>query len=155
MFSHIDDKGRAKMVDVSAKDDVVRVARAEGFIRLRKETVDAIREDRIKKGNVLNTAIVAGVMAAKRTSELIPLCHPLQITGVWMDFEILDDRIKAVCEVRYVGKTGVEMEALIGVSVALLTVWDMVKSLEKDENGQYPSTEIFGVRVVEKLKKEK
>ena len=155
MFSHIDGKGNARMVDVTVKDDVVRVARAEGFIHLRRKTIDAIREDRVKKGNVLNTAVIAGVMAAKRTSELIPLCHPLQVTSISINFEVLDDKIKAVCEVKYIGKTGVEMEALTGVSVALLTVWDMVKSMEKDESGQYPLTEISGIRVVEKLKKEK
>ncbi|MBE8538587.1 cyclic pyranopterin monophosphate synthase MoaC [Geoglobus acetivorans] len=152
MFSHIDSEGKARMVDVSKKDDVLRVARAEGYILLRKETIRAIIENRVAKGNVLNTAVVAGTLAAKKTSELIPLCHPLQITSVSIDFEIYEDRIKAVCEVKYVGKTGVEMEALVGVTNALLTVWDMVKSIEKDENGQYPFTRITDVRVVEKIK---
>ncbi|WP_456370013.1 cyclic pyranopterin monophosphate synthase MoaC [Geoglobus sp.] len=155
MFTHIDDSGRARMVDVSGKDSVVRVARAEGKIYLRKETVDAILSNRVAKGNVLNTATVAGILAAKKTSELIPMCHPLQISSVSVDFEVFEKGVKAVCEVRYVGKTGVEMEALVGVTTALLTVWDMVKSLEKDENGQYPVTEISGVRVVEKIKREK
>ncbi|AIY90560.1 Molybdenum cofactor biosynthesis protein MoaC [Geoglobus acetivorans] len=140
------------MVDVSKKEDVLRVARAEGYILLRKETIRAILENRVAKGNVLNTAIVAGTIAVKKTSELIPLCHPLQITSVSIDFEVHEDRIKAVCEVKYVGKTGVEMEALVGVTNALLTVWDMVKSLEKDEKGQYPFTRITDVRVVEKIK---
>ncbi|NOY10878.1 MAG: cyclic pyranopterin monophosphate synthase MoaC [Archaeoglobi archaeon] len=155
MFTHIDDSGRARMVDVSEKDDVVRVARAEGVIYLKESTVDAIRENRVAKGNVLNTATVAGILAAKKTSELIPMCHPLQISSVSVDFELLENGVRAVCEVKYVGKTGVEMEALVGVTTALLTVWDMVKSLEKDEGGQYPVTRISDVRVVEKVKREK
>jgi len=155
MFSHIDEKGKARMVDVTEKRDVLRIARAEGYIRLRKDTVMAIEENRVEKGNVLNTATIAGILAVKKTSYLIPMCHPLQITGVKIDFDVFEDRIRAVCEVKYTGKTGVEMEALTGVSAALLTIWDMVKSMEKDENGQYPETEIYGIRVVEKLKKEK
>ncbi len=155
MFTHIDDSGKARMVDVSGKDSVVRVARAEGKIYLKRETVEAILSNRVAKGNVLNTATVAGILAAKKTSELIPMCHPLQISSVSVDFEVFEKGVKAICEVRYVGKTGVEMEALVGVTAALLTVWDMVKSLEKDENGQYPVTEISGVRVVEKIKREK
>ncbi|WP_457590879.1 cyclic pyranopterin monophosphate synthase MoaC [Geoglobus sp.] len=155
MFSHIDERGRARMVDVSEKRDVVRVARAEGRIYLRRETVEAIAENRVAKGNVLNTATVAGILAVKKTSELIPMCHPLQISSVSIDFDLFEDSIKAVCEVKYVGKTGVEMEALVGVTTALLTVWDMVKSLEKDGEGQYPVTRISDVRVVEKVKREK
>lgn len=155
MFTHIDGEGKARMVDVSEKRDVVRVARAEGRIRLKKETVKAVLANRVAKGNVLNTATVAGILAAKRTSELIPMCHPLQLSSVSIDFEVLEDCIKAVCEVKYVGKTGVEMEALVGVTTALLTIWDMVKSLEKDEDGQYPVTRISDVRVVEKVKREK
>ncbi len=155
MFSHIDERGRARMVDVSEKKDVVRVARAEGRIYLRRETIEAIAENRVAKGNVLNTATVAGILAVKKTSELIPMCHPLQISSVSIDFDLFEDSIKAVCEVKYVGKTGVEMEALVGVTTALLTVWDMVKSLEKDGEGQYPVTRISDVRVVEKVKREK
>ncbi len=155
MFTHIDESGRAGMVDVTSKDDVVRIAKAEGYIHLKKETVRAIKENRVEKGNVLNTAVIAGTMAVKKTSELIPMCHPLQITGIEIDFDILDDRIRATCQVKYIGKTGVEMEALTGVSAALLTIWDMVKSAEKDERGQYPSTKITDIRVVEKVKKEK
>ena len=155
MFTHIDESGRAGMVDVTSKDDVVRIAKAEGYIHLKKETVIAIKENRVEKGNVLNTAVIAGTMAVKKTSELIPMCHPLQITGIEIDFDILDDRIRVTCQVKYIGKTGVEMEALTGVSAALLTIWDMVKSAEKDERGQYPSTKITDIRVVEKVKKEK
>ena len=155
MFTHIDESGRARMVDVTSKNDVLRIATAEGYIHLKKETVRAIQENRVGKGNVLNTAVIAGTMAVKRTSDLIPMCHPLQITGIEIDFEIFQDRIKATCQVKYTGKTGVEMEALVGVSVALLTVWDMVKSMEKDEKGQYPFTKITDIRVVEKVKREK
>ena len=152
MFTHINKEGNARMVDVTEKNDVLRIARAEGYIHLKKETIKAIKDDQVEKGNVLNTAIIAGIMAVKKTSELIPMCHPLQITGVDIDFEVYDDKIKATCEVKYIGKTGVEMEALTGVTVSLLTIWDMVKSLEKDENGQYPRTRIEGIRVIEKRK---
>ncbi len=150
-FTHIDESGRVKMVDITPKDVVFRKAKAEGFIRLKKETLDAIRENRVAKGNVLTTANVAAVMAVKKTPELVPMCHPLPITGVKVDFEILDDGVKVTCEVKCTAKTGVEMEALTGVSVALLTIWDMVKSLEKVD-GQYPHTAIEWIRVVEKVK---
>ncbi len=152
MLTHIDKDGKAKMVDISGKDDVVRVAVAEGIIRLKKETIEAIRENKVAKGNVLNTAVIAGILAAKKTYELIPMCHPIPITKVSVDFEVNDNFIKAVCEVKSIGKTGVEMEALVGVSTALLTIWDMVKSIEKDESGNYPHTEIVGVKVVKKEK---
>ncbi len=140
------------MVDISGKEDVVRYAKAEGMIRLREETVKAIKEGKTPKGDVLNTAKIAGILAVKRTPEMIPMCHPIPITSVSLNFEILKDGVKAVCEVKSVGKTGVEMEALTGVSVALLTVWDMVKSFEKDESGNYPHTRIEYIRVVEKVK---
>ncbi len=149
-FTHIED-GRVRMVDVTAKDTVFRKARAEGFIKLGRETIEAIRENRVAKGDVLTTANVAAVMAVKKTPELIPMCHPLPITGVKVEFEVLDEGIKASCEVKCTAKTGVEMEALTGVSVALLTIWDMVKSLEKVD-GQYPHTAIEWIRVVEKVK---
>jgi len=148
-FTHVE-SGRARMVDVSEKKDVVRIATAEGFIRLKKETVKAIVEDKIAKGNVLNTANVAAVLAVKKTPELIPMCHPIPITSVQVSFDVTDNGIRAECTVKSVGKTGVEMEALTGVSVALLTIWDMVKSLEK-ENGKYPTTAIESIRVVEKV----
>ncbi len=150
-LTHIEGE-RVRMVDVSEKNDVPRVAVAEGFIRLRPETVRAIVENRIAKGNVLATANVAAVMAAKRTHELVPMCHPIPITSVRVDFEVLSDGVKVRCEVKSVSKTGVEMEALTAASVALLTIWDMVKSLEKDESGNYPSTRIEFVRVVKKVK---
>ncbi len=140
------------MVDVTEKREVVRVAKAEGFIRLRRETVKAIRENRTPKGDVLSVSNVAGILAVKKTPELIPMCHPIPITSVSLDFEIADEGVKVVCTVKSVGKTGVEMEALTGVSVALLTIWDMVKALEKDESGNYPHTRIEYVRVIEKIK---
>ena len=140
------------MVDVTSKDVTVRTAVAEGKIELRKETISLIRENKITKGSVLTTAQIAAIQAVKRTPTLIPLCHGLPINKVDIDFEIYEDSIKAICMVKTESKTGVEMEALTGVSVALLTIWDMVKSNEKDALGQYPSTEIYGIRV---LKKEK
>ncbi len=150
-FTHVDGE-RVRMVDVSDKSEVVRVATAEGFIRLRTETVRAILENRVAKGNVLATANVAGVLAVKKTPELIPMCHPIPITSVAFDFDITEEGIKVECTVKSVGRTGVEMEALVGVTSALLTIWDMVKSLEKDENGNYPHARITDIRVVEKFK---
>ncbi|MBO8181615.1 MAG: cyclic pyranopterin monophosphate synthase MoaC [Archaeoglobus sp.] len=150
-FTHIDDSG-VKMVDISEKSDVLRVATAEGKIKLREDTVKAIAENRIAKGNVFATAIVAATLAVKKTSELIPMCHPIPISHIEVSFETFDDGIKASCTVKSTGKTGVEMEALTGVSTALLTIWDMVKSMEKDETGNYPETAIDGIRVVRKEK---
>lgn len=151
MFSHLSEKG-VKMVDITKKEASVRIAVAEGKIELKKDTISLIRENKVTKGNVLTTAQIAAIQAVKRTADLIPLCHPLPINKVDIDFELYDDSIKALCMVKTDSKTGVEMEALTGVSVALLTIWDMVKSNEKDASGQYPSTEIYGIKV---LKKEK
>ncbi|AAB99137.1 molybdenum cofactor biosynthesis protein (moaC) [Methanocaldococcus jannaschii DSM 2661] len=152
MLTHVDDKG-VKMVDISKKEDVERICVAEGYIKLKPETIKLIKEQKIKKGNVLTTAQIAGILAVKKTYELIPMCHPLPITSVNVDFEVFEDKIKAICSVKTTYKTGIEMEALTGVSIALLTIWDMVKSAEKDEDGQYKTAEIFGIRVVEKIKK--
>ncbi len=143
-----------KMVDISEKEDVIRTAIAEGFIRLKRETIEAIRENRIPKGDVIKTANVSAILAVKKTPELIPMCHPIPITSVKIDFEILNDGVKVRCLVKSIGKTGVEMEALTGVSIALLTIWDMVKALEKDESGNYPYTSIECIRVIEKRKDE-
>ncbi|QSZ67835.1 cyclic pyranopterin monophosphate synthase MoaC [Methanofollis aquaemaris] len=151
-FTHIADD-RAHMVDVSAKPDVVRTAVAAGRIYLRPETLEAIRSGTTIKGNVLATARVAATLAVKDTPRIIPMCHPLALGGVEVEFEETgEDAIEAKVSVRSYGKTGVEMEALTGVSAALLTVWDMVKSAEKDEDGQYPVTRIEGIRVIEKRK---
>ncbi len=141
-----------RMVDISEKEDVIRIAVAEGFVRLKKDTVKAIKEKRVPKGDVLSVATVSGILAVKRTPELIPMCHPIPITSVKLDFFLEENGVRAICEVKSVGKTGVEMEALTGVSVALLTIWDMVKGLEKDESGNYPDTAIEWIRVVEKRK---
>jgi cyclic pyranopterin monophosphate synthase len=140
------------MVDISGKTDVSRLARAAGEILLSEETVEKIKTGNVEKGNVLATARVAAVLAIKKTPEIIPMCHQIPITAIDVDFNIGGGMISVVVEVRTVGKTGVEMEALTGVSAALLTIWDMVKSAEKDESGNYPHTSIKNIRVLEKLK---
>ena len=150
-FTHIRNE-KAQMVDISAKNEVIRKAVAAGKIYLRPETLAAIREGKVVKGNVLSTARVAAMMAVKNTSNLIPMCHPLPISSITVDFSEGDGFIASTVVVKMTGKTGVEMEALTGVSVALLTVWDMVKSAEKDADGQYPVTSITDIRVVEKKK---
>lgn len=153
MFSHVRDD-RAKMVDISGKRDVTRRALASGEIQLQPKTIEAIKNRQIVKGEVLETARIASIMAVKRTSFTIPMCHQIPITSVDVQFDTGIDTIKATVEVKSVGKTGVEMEALHGVSVALLTIWDMVKSAEKDATGNYPFTEIKNIRVLEKSKNE-
>ena len=150
-FTHIHND-RAQMVDISAKDEVTREAVAAGKIYLRPETLAAIREGKVVKGNVFSTARVAATMAVKNTSNLIPMCHPIPISSITVDFSEGDGFIESTVVVKMTGKTGVEMEALTGVSVALLTVWDMVKSAEKDADGQYPVTSITDIRVLEKKK---
>ena len=132
-LSHLDDAGRARMVDISAKADTVRVAVARGSVRMQPETLALIQSGGVPKGDVIATARLAGVMAAKRTHELIPLCHPLLLTDI--DVEITPDEAAASLEisatVRTTGKTGVEMEAMTAVSVAALTVYDMCKAVER------------------------
>ena len=150
-FTHLSDKG-VKMVEVGNKEVVKRTATANGKIHLQRVTIDLIKREEIKKGNVLTTAQIAAILAVKSTHNLIPLCHPLKITGIDVDFDVGEDFIETEVTVRFTGKTGVEMEALTGVSVGLLTIWDMVKSVEKDENGQYPSTRISDIVVSEKIK---
>jgi len=140
------------MVDVSEKPIVRRAAEAAGRIVLKKETIEAIRKGTIKKGDPFAVAEVAGILAAKKVSELIPLCHPVPLTKVDVSFKVAEDHVEAKCSVIADYKTGVEMEALAGVTVALLNLWDMVKYLEKDEEGQYPTARIMDVRVVEKRK---
>jgi cyclic pyranopterin phosphate synthase len=142
------------MVDVSGKAEVFREATAKGKIRLKPETVNLIREEKIAKGNPLYTAKIAGVLAAKKTSELVPLCHPLPLTNVEVEAEIAEKTfVEVTATVKTRAQTGVEMEALTAVSVGLLTVWDMVKQYEKDAAGQYPSTAIEEIHVVKKMKK--
>lgn len=131
-LTHIDGDGAAHMVDISAKDDTVREALAEGFISMNLEVLEAIKANAMKKGDVLATARIAGIMAAKKTSDLIPLCHPLALSKVAVDFEFLDGGIKVQAMARLTGKTGVEMEALTAASTALLTIYDMSKAMQKD-----------------------
>jgi len=145
---------RLDMVGVGHKPDVLRVAVAEGKIRLRPETLELIKTGKVEKGDPILAAQLAGILAAKRTPELIPLCHPIPITKVDVEAELEEDGVRIRARVEAVAKTGVEMEALTAVSTALLTVWDMVKKYEKDEAGQYPHTVITGIRVLSKLKGE-
>ena len=143
---------KIKMVGVGHKPDVLRVAIAEGKILLRPETLKRVREGRVEKGDPLLVAQLAGILAAKKTPELVPLCHPIPITKVDVELQVQEDGILARARVEAVAKTGVEMEALTAVSAALLAVWDVVKQYEKDEAGQYPHTRITDIRVVSKLK---
>ena len=130
-LSHLDARGRARMVDVGAKPLQARRARAEGTIALQAATRAMIREDRIAKGNVLTVAQIAAVQAAKRTAELIPLCHPLALDAIDVELDLIEGGVVARAEVRCTGRTGVEMEALTAVSVALLTVYDMCKAVDR------------------------
>jgi len=142
------------MIDITSKKEVYREATAEGIIKLRKETVKRILEGRVEKGDVFTISKIAAINAVKKTPELIPLCHNIPITHVNVEFKVLDDEhIMCRVTVKTTAKTGVEMEALTGVSTALLNVWDLVKKYEKDENGQYPFTRIESIRVVSKIKK--
>ncbi len=148
-LSHINKEGKARMVDVGDKPDQRRVAVASGFICLGNDTIQLITDNEIKKGDVLTLAEIAGIQAAKRTSELIPLCHPLQLSQVLVETRIVkkEDRqgVEVTARVRCQGQTGVEMEALTAVSVALLTVYDMCKAVDKN-------MQINNIRLVEKRK---
>ena len=132
-LSHLDEKGKARMVDVTEKENTVRTALARGKIQMRPETVGLIVSDGIAKGDVLGVARVAGIMAAKRTGALIPMCHPLELTGIDLQFTLNPDRgeITVEAKVSTVGRTGVEMEAMTAVSVAALTIYDMCKSADR------------------------
>jgi len=141
------------MVDVTGKAEIFREATATGTIKLKAETITLITTEKIAKGDPLYTAKIAGVLAAKKTSDLIPLCHPLPLTNVEVDVKVVDkSTVSATATVKTKAQTGVEMEALTAVSVALLTVWDMTKQYEKDAGGQYPSTAIENIHVVRKFK---
>jgi cyclic pyranopterin phosphate synthase len=133
-LTHLDESGRARMVDVSARGETVRIATARGRVLMQPETLRLVRSGGVTKGDVLAIAQVAGVMGAKRTSDLIPLCHPLAITGVDLSFELDEDAsaVEITAVARIVGKTGVEMEALTAVSIAALTVYDMCNAVDKD-----------------------
>ena len=142
-FTHFNDQGRARMVDVSEKAATLRTATAAGAVKMLPATVEAIRTGGVPKGDVLAVAQVAGIMAAKRTSELIPMCHPLALTGVDVRFTLAADAVEIEATVKCKGETGVEMEALSAVSAAALTVYDMCKALQKD-------MEITDIRLMEK-----
>jgi cyclic pyranopterin phosphate synthase len=144
-LTHIAADGRARMVDVSAKPLSARTAVAAGTISLRKETTDLVRKNEISKGDVIATAKIAGIQAAKQTAHLIPLCHTLPLSEVKIDIDISDDGARVRCTARTVAQTGVEMEALTGVAVALLTIYDMCKAVDKE-------MELSGIRLVEKRK---
>jgi cyclic pyranopterin phosphate synthase len=144
-LSHVDDTGRARMVDVSQKPQVSRMARAEGYIRLDQETVRMIRENQVKKGDVLGIAEFAGIQGAKNTSQLIPLCHPLRLTHIEVKASLQDYGVLIASSVKTNDSTGVEMEALAAVSISLLTVYDMCKAVDK-------KMEIGSIRLIEKVK---
>jgi len=144
-LSHTDSDGKARMVDVGHKDQQLRIAIAEGHIALNTETIALIKENNMKKGDVLTVAEIAGIQAAKRTSDLIPLCHPLLMNKVKVTALLDETGVKVTGEVRCIGQTGVEMEALTGVSVALLTIYDMCKAVDKQML-------IENVRLIEKTK---
>jgi len=143
------------MVDITPKPEVYREATAKGTIKVRPETIRLIKEGKIEKGDPFETAKIAGILAAKNTSNLIPLCHPLPITNVKIDVEIeSEELVSVITTVKTRAQTGVEMEALAGTAVALLTIWDMIKAYEKDSEGQYPFTAIKEIKVLKKLKEE-
>ena len=144
------------MIDVSNKPEVFREATAVGTIRLRVETVRLIKEGKIAKGDPIYAARIAGILAAKKTCTLIPLCHPLPLTNVQIEIKVSTKRIVNVtATVKTKAQTGVEMEALTATAVSLLTIWDMTKQYEKDAKGQYPSTTIQNIHVVKKVKEDK
>jgi cyclic pyranopterin phosphate synthase len=141
------------MVDVTSKPEVYREATARGTLRLKCETIELIKEGKVEKGNPFCAAKIAGVLAAKNTSSLIPLCHPLPLTDVEVDIEMVDgSSVQVEATVKTRARTGVEMEALVAASMALLTIWDMTKQYEKDAQGQYPHTLIQNIRVLRKVK---
>ncbi len=142
-FSHLDDAGRLQMVDVSAKPVTQRRARAQGEVRASAETIDQIRNNRLAKGNVLEAARLAGIMAAKNTGQWIPLCHPLPVSHVQVEFTVNDEGVEIEATTLAEGKTGVEMEALVAVSAAALTVYDMCKAIDRN-------MEIGNIRLMEK-----
>ena len=145
-LSHVSSDGRVRMVDVSAKPHSFRTAIATGKIKIRPATANAISRNRIGKGNVFATAQIAGIQAAKRAAELIPLCHPLPLSNVEIDFAMKSGVVSATCSARTTAQTGVEMEALAGVAIALLTIYDMCKAIDKE-------MEISDVRLVKKTKR--
>ena len=146
-LSHTNQEGKANMVDVGHKPNQLRTAKAEGFISLGKETIRLIKENQMKKGDVLTIAEIAGIQGAKRTSELIPLCHPLQLTKIDVKATIEENGVRINCLARCIGQTGVEMEALNGVSIGLLTIYDMCKAVDK-------KMKISDIELVQKTKED-
>lgn len=140
------------MVDISHKNDIVRIATATGSIKLKPETIKLIKESKIEKGDVISAAKLVAISSVKRTPNLLPLCHPIPISNVSVDVKLETDMVNVTVTVKSISKTGVEMEALCGVSIALLNIWDMVKQYEKDNMGQYPITRIQNIHVVKKIK---
>ena len=142
------------MIDISEKKSILRIATASGKIYLKRETIERIKNKKVKKGDVFTIAKIAAINAVKKVPDLIPLCHPIPISNVDIDFNYEgDNTIRVTCTVKSISKTGVEMEALMGVNIALLNIWDVVKMYEKDSKGQYPITVINEVKVNEKIKK--
>ncbi len=146
-LSHTNNKGKANMVDVGHKPNQIRIAKAEGFISLNEETIRLIVDNEMKKGDVLSIAEIAGIQGAKRTSDLIPLCHPLQLTKVDVVATIEENGVRIVGIAKCIGQTGVEMEALNGVSIGLLTIYDMCKAVDKNMI-------ISEIKLIEKTKKD-
>lgn len=144
-LSHTNEKGKANMVDVGSKADQERTATAEGRIFLKKETLQLIKENQLKKGDVLTIAEIAGIQGGKKTSELIPLCHPLQITKLDVKTELIENGVLVKSVAKCIGKTGIEMEALTAVHIALLTIYDMCKAVDKE-------MEIGSIKLIEKTK---
>jgi len=142
-----------KMIDITDKDNIYREAIARGCIRLRKETIERVIRGEVEKGDVFSATKIVAIQGAKQTSMLLPFCHPIKITYVEPRISIEGDRICVEVLVKAYERTGVEMEALTGVAIALLNIWDMVKKYEKDEEGQYPYTVIEDIRVVKKVKR--
>jgi len=142
-FSHINNKGEANMVDITSKKNSKRKSSAQGLILVSKEALKAIKIDNLEKGDLFNTARIAGILAAKKTSELIPLCHPLSIGKIDINFNIKNNGIEVITNVSTEGKTGVEMEALTATSLACLTIYDMIKSIDKE-------SEITSIRLISK-----
>jgi len=145
-LSHLNSQGKANMVDVGDKLEQTRIAKAQGNIRLHSKTMELIKNNLLKKGDVLSVARIAGIQAAKQTPFLIPLCHSLQLTKVSVDIDFISDGIQVISSVRCEGRTGVEMEALTAVNVALLTIYDMCKAVDK-------KMEMTDIKLIEKIKK--
>jgi len=141
------------MVDISPKAVIQREAVATGKIRVKSETADLIKQGKVEKGDPMTTAKISGILAAKNTSNIIPLCHPISITSIDVEVDVSVNEVSVRATVKAIAKTGVEMEALTAVAASLLTVWDMVKQYEKDANGQYPTTAIENIHVLRKIKK--